>query len=52
MELALGYNRGRILTDWSFADRVLADRVLANWGVLNDRLRMREVRSKGSSNKS
>ena len=52
LRLALGYNRGRILTNWSFADGVLADGVLANWGVLDDRLRMREVRSNGSSNKS
>src|SRR6516164_11305306 len=53
-ELALGYKRG---WSWSFADRVLADgvladRVLANWAALDNRLRMREVRSDRRSHKS
>jgi hypothetical protein len=53
-ELALGYKRG---WSWSFADRVLADGVLANgvlanWAALDNRLRVREVRSDRRSHKS
>src|SRR6266700_6865173 len=51
-ELTLGYNRSRILTNWGFADGGLANRVLADYGRLGDRLSTREVRSNGSSNKT
>ena len=52
--LALGYERG---WSWSFADGVLADRVLAdgvlaNWAALDNRLRMWEVRSDRRSHES
>ena len=52
LELTPGYDGGRILANRGFADGGFADRVLADGGGLDDRLRTREVRSKGSSNKT
>ena len=50
VELTLGHHGSRrVLTHWSFADGVLAHGVLANWRVLSNRLRTRDVRSNSGS---
>ena len=42
-DLVLAYNRRRVLSDGGFANGILADRILANWGVLGNRLRTRQI---------
>jgi len=42
-DLVLGCNRRWVLSDGSFANRILADRILANWGGLNNRLRTGQI---------
>jgi hypothetical protein len=55
--LALGYDRGRGLTNWIFANwifanRIFADRGLANRRLRNNRLRVRKVRGSGGAHQS